>query len=1044
MAKFFIHRPIFATVIALIMILAGVGSVITLPYSAFPHITPPTVQVTATYYGADAETVAETVALPLENAINSVEGMIYMSSSNSAAGQCNITATFEVGYDQDIAAVDVMNAVQSATALLPETVQKQGVVVSKASTMLTMVISLTSADPQYDTLYLSNLAQILCVQPLQRLEGVGQVTVLAAQQYAMRVWLNPDRMAAMGVSADQVSIAIQQQNAQAAIGQSGAEPSVGSPAFTLNFVTLGRLTTVEEFENIVVTTGPDAAVVRVRDVARVELGSLLSNWGASLNGGAVGLLGIYQLPAANALAMSGEVRKEMARLKALMPPGIDIQFTYDASQFVTESLNDLFKTLIEAAVLVLVVIFIFLQDWRATMIPMIAIPVAIVGTFAGMAMMGFSVNTLTLLGLVLAIGLVVDDSIVVVENVYRQLELGAPNARVAAERAMQEVTAPIVATSLVLLAVFVPASLMPGITGQLYNQFALTIALSISLSAINSLTLSPALCGIFLKKPHHATWKPFVVFNRGFDAMRDSYANLVEWLAKHWYVIATAFVAGVISVSWLFMRTSTAFLPNEDQGYYYVLYQLAPGASIGRTRAAASEIREIVMRDSAVANFVEVSGMNQLLGGPDTASGFAVVVLKPWDERNARTENLRAILERAMPQLWKISEAAVMAAPPPPISGLGAVAGWQAQLEDINGAGFDDLAQVAVQFEAALIKRPELSRVNSPFQGEVPMVEVDFDRTKLSLLGLKISDVYSALGATMGQAFVNNFNEFRQVLNVMVEASPEARMRVVDLLRIRLKNKDGEMVPMAAIATVRIGTGVSNAPHYNAYNTVPVYGAPAPGYSSGDAITALNQVAKQVLPEGYAVEWTGTTYQEIEAAGYAPIVFGLSLVAVFLLLAALYESWALPFNVMFAVVFAVLGALCMLHLRSRPMDTYSQIGLVMLVGLSAKNAILIVEFAKSRLEGGEGIIQAAVESSRIRLRPILMTSVAFILGIFPLFIAIGAGAQSRRSIGTVVLGGMLGAVVVDQLVVPVLFTMVERLRAAVLGEKALRKPHDAA
>lgn len=1044
MAKFFIHRPVFATVIALIMVLAGVASVMTLPYAAFPQITPPTVQVNATYYGADAETVAETVALPLENAINSVAGMIYMSSSNSAAGQCNITATFEVGYDQDIAAVDVMNAVQSATALLPETVQKQGVTVSKASTMLTMVVSLVSKDPRYDSNFLSNLAQILCIQPLQRLEGVGQATVLALQQYAMRVWLDPDRMAAMGVSASQVSAAIQQQNAQAAIGQAGAEPSVGSPAFTLNFVTQGRLTTAEEFEDIVVATGPNAAVVRVRDVARVEMGALLSNWSASRNGGAVGLLGIYQLPEANALSVAEGVRKEMERLKPLMPAGVEYEVTFDSTSFVTESIHDLFKTLIEAAILVLLVIFIFLQDWRATMVPMIAIPVAIIGTFAGMAAMGFSVNTLTLLGLVLAIGLVVDDSIVVVENVYRQLEMGAPDSKIAAERAMKEVTAPIVATSLVLLAVFVPASLMPGITGQLYNQFALTIALSITLSMVNSLTLSPALCAIFLKKPHHATWKPFVVFNRAFDAMRDSYASLVEWLAKHWYVIASAFVAGVISVSWLFMHTSSAFLPNEDQGYYYVLYQLAPGASLGRTRAVADQIREIASRDTAVADVIEVNGMNQLLQGPDTSSGFSIVVLKPWGERDAETENLRAILFRAMPDLWQIPEASVIAAPPPPISGLGAVAGWQAQLEDINGAGFADLSKVATQFEAALAKRPELSRVNSPFEGEVPMVSVSIDRTKLSLLGLQVTDVYSALGANMGQAFVNNFNEFRQVLNVMVEAAPEARMRAADILRIRLKNKRGDMVPMAAIATVQVQTGVSNAPHYNAYNTVPVYGQSAPGYSSGDAITALDEVADQVLPEGYSVEWTGTTYQEIEAAGYAPIVFGLSLVAVFLLLAALYESWALPFNVLLAVVFAILGALVMLHLRSRPLDTYSQIGLVMLVGLSAKNAILIVEFAKSRLEGGEGIIQAAVESSRIRLRPILMTSIAFILGILPLFIAIGAGAQSRRSIGTVVMGGMLGAVVVDQLVVPVLFTVIERLRATVLGQKALHKPHDAA
>ncbi|MSR69065.1 MAG: efflux RND transporter permease subunit [Phycisphaerales bacterium] len=1024
MVRFFIHRPIFASVIAIITALAGAIAMVVLPIAQFPNIVPPTVQVSSTYNGADAVTVANSVTMPLEAQINGAEGMIYMSSNSTSTGASVITVTFEVGYDLDIGAVDVLNRTQTAMAQLPQQVQQLGVSITKQSTNLTVVVSLLSPDGTYDSKFLSNYANIVVQPILSRVEGVGDINVFGLLEYSMRVWLEPDSMAAMGISTDEVTQAIQIQNQQAAIGSIGASPTVGATAFNITLTTQGRLSTAEEFGNIVVRTGEDGAVVRIRDIGRTELGAFQYGSTSTMNGLSTGTIGVYQLPTANAFGVVEAVKEQMERLQPMFPPGVTWQVTYDSTAFVSASVDDLVTTLVEAGLLVLAVIFIFLQSWRATLIPMIAIPVSIVGTFAIMLAFGFTINTLTLLGLVLAIGLVVDDSIIVVENVYRQLELGAPDGKTAAERAMKEVAGPIVATSSVLLAVFIPAALMPGITGQLYNQFALTIAFSIVLSMVNSLTLSPALCGVFLQKTHKTTFRPYVLFNEAFETCTGHYSRFVRYLAHRWYIIAATFVAGAIGVVIMFDHTPTAFIPNEDQGYYFVGFQLPSGSSLERTEAVSARVLEIVKADPAVVDVIQINGFNFLTAVGEVNSGFIIVTLKPWDERDARTENSRAIIVRAFPKLMAIPEANVFPFPPPPIPGLGAVGGWQLQLEDINGAGFPVLAQASADFMAALAKRPEVVNLSTPFQSQVPIIRLKIDRAKAMSYGLSMTDVFNTLGQTIGQSFVNNFNEFNQVYNVMIQAEAEDRMKLADIFRLYVRNASGGMVPISAFTTYSFEVGTNNATRYNMYNTVQINGSTGPGFGSGQSIAAVAEVAAATLPTGITYEWTGVTFQQIEAGTYAPFIFALALIAVFLLLAALYESWLLPLNVLLAVTFAVLGALLLLKLLGRNLDVYGQIGLVMLVGLAAKNAILIVEFAKMRHDGGEGIIDAAVNASHQRLRPIMMTAIAFMLGVVPLTIAVGAGAQSRRSIGTTVLGGMIGSSTMDQLVVPVFFVMI--------------------
>ena len=1029
--RFFIDRPIFATVIALVMTLSGIVCAVILPIAQYPNIVPPTVQVSSTYNGADAGTVAQVVTLPLEQQINGVEGMLYMSSTSTSAGVSTITVTFEVGYDLDIAAVDVLTRVNQAMPQLPEAVQRVGVNLAKQSTNMTAVVSLYSPKGTYDSSFLSNYANITVEPVLSRVDGVGNTTVFGLMQYAMRVWLDPNKLSQLGLSTNDVLTAVKSQNNQASLGSVGGEPSIGQPAATLSIQTKGRLTKTEDFADIIIRSEANGAIVRLKDIGSVELGSYQYSSSSSLNGGSTATVAIYQLPSANAFDVIAQATSEMDRLASQFPPDVEYKIAYDTTKFVKASLDDLIKTLLEAGILVLITIYIFLQSFRATLIPMIAIPVSIVGTFAMMQIFGFSINTLTLLGLVLAIGLVVDDSIIVVENVYRQLEGGIKDPKLAAEMAMKQVGGPIVATSAVLLAVFIPAALMPGITGQLYNQFALTIAFSIAFSAINSLTLSPALCGVFLRKQEPSKFPPFVWFNESFEWVSSHYALFVRWLCKHWYGMVAVFLLGCVGVVHYLRTTPTAFIPNEDQGYYFVVFQLPPAANLLRTQAISNQLQEIVRKDKAVTDVIQINGLNFLTSSLQTNTGLLICTLKNWDDRDVLTENLRAIIMRAAPELMSVPDAIVMPLPPPPIPGLGNVGGWQLQIEALSGQSFDELSQVSAAFLDETAKHPELTGLHSPFSDAVPMINLKIDRTRVYALGLKLDDVFSTLGQTFGQTFINNYNDFGLVYNVMVQAGPESRMRVNEILGLRVRNSKGEQVPFASFAMPSIITGTDNATHYNLYNTVQVNGQTGAGYGSGDSIRAIDEAAKASLPEGFSYEWTGTTFQEIKAGSLAPLVFGMALVAIFLLLAALYESWLLPFNVLLAVSFAVLGALIALHIAGRALDVYAQIGLVMLVGLAAKNAILIVEFAKERADTGESVIDAASEASRLRLRPIMMTSFSFILGILPLVVATGAGAQARHSIGITVLGGMLGSTIMDQLVVPSFFYMFYTLRRKV-------------
>ena len=1026
--RFFIDRPIFATVIALVMTLSGIICAVILPIAQYPNIVPPTVQVTATYNGADASTVAQVVTLPLEQQINGVEGMLYMSSTSTSAGVSTITITFEIGYNLDIAAVDVLTRVNQAMPQLPDAVQRVGVNIAKQSSNMTAVVSLYSPNNTYDSSFLSNYANITIEPVLSRVDGVGNTTIFGLEQYAMRIWLNPEKLTQLNLTPDDVLKAVRAQNNQASLGAVGGEPSVGHPSTTLSIQAKGRLTKTDEFADIIIRTEANGAILRIKDIGRVDLGSYQYSSSSTLNAGATATIALYQLPTANAFDVVDKTKLAMERLKAQFPPDLEYKIAYDTTKFVKASLDDLIKTLIEAGILVLITIYVFLQSFRATLIPMIAIPVSIVGTFAMMAVFGFSINTLTLLGLVLAIGLVVDDSIIVVENVYRQLEGGIEDPKLAAEMAMKQVGGPIVATSAVLLAVFIPAALMPGITGQLYNQFALTIAFSVAFSAVNSLTLSPALCGVFLRKEKPTKFLPFVLFNRGFDFVSSHYALLVRWLCKHWYGMVAVFILGCFGVTHYLRITPTAFIPNEDQGYYFVVFQLPPASNLLRTQEISNQLQAMAREDENVTDVIQINGLNFLTSALQTNTGLLIVVLKDWDQRDVFTGNVRAILLRAVPKMRSIPDALVMPLPPPPIPGLGNVGGWQLQVEALEGQSFEELAAVSQAFLAEATKEPSLSGLTSPFSDSVPMVNLEIDRTRLYALGLSIDDVFSTLGQSFGQSFINNYNDFGQVYNVMVQADAPTRMRVAEIMDLRVRNSKGEQVPFASFAKPSIKTGTDNATHYNLYNTVQVNGQTAAGYGSGDSIRAIDRVADASLPEGFTYEWTGTTFQEIEAGSLAPLVFGMAIIAIFLLLAALYESWLLPFNVLLAVSFAVLGALLALHIAGRPLDVYAQIGLVMLGGLAAKNAILIVEFAKERADTGESVIDAASEASRLRLRPIMMTSFSFILGILPLVVATGAGAQARHSIGITVLGGMLGSTIMDQLVVPSFFYMFYSIR----------------
>ncbi|MFP3868315.1 MAG: efflux RND transporter permease subunit [Desulfobacteraceae bacterium] len=1030
--NFFIKRPIFASVIAIVITLAGAICLFLLPVAQFPPITPPTVQVSANYIGANAEVVEQTVTTPIEQKVNGVNGMLYMSSTSASDGTMNLTVTFDIGYDLDIAALDVQNRVQIAEAKLPPEVTRTGVKTTKRSPNLTLVVNLISPEGKYDQLFLSNYADIYIRDTLKRVPGVGEVTVFGSRDYSMRIWLDPVKLAGLRLAANDVAEAVRGQNLQVAAGQIGEPPAPPSQELQYPIVTLGRLEDVSQFEDIIIRTRPDGSVLRLKDVARVELGAQSYNSFGRLNSIQTIPIGIFQLPGANSVELADRVRVAMDRLAQSFPPGIEYKIIYDTTLFVKESIKEVIITLFFTMALVFLVAFIFLQDWRVTLIPGVTIPVSLVGTFILLKSLGFSINTLTLFGLILAVGLVVDDAIVVVENISRYIEEKGMSPRQAASAAMGEIIGPIIATTLVLFAVFIPVAFFPGTSGQLYRQFALTIAGAVGISTINALTLSPALSSLLLRSGEKKHGWFFRLYNRGYEWFARSYHRWIEFLILRWRWVMVLFLVLLACTLIMFQVVATAFLPQEDRGYFLVTQVGPEGTSLQRTGQVLDRVSDILQNTPGVGNVMAVAGYNLLTGTGAPNWAVAWVVLKPWSERRSAEMSLEAILDKVNQQFTAIQGAYVAAFIPPSIPGLGTLGGFQFELQDRSNKGLEALAQVTQEVIQQGNQQPGLTGLFSSFRIDMPQLFVDLDRTKTQTLGLSLPEVFDTLQTYLGSLYVNDFNKFGRVYRVYLQAEKSQRANPEDIDLLYVRKKSGEMVPLSTLVQVRRQVGPQAITHFNLFRSAQINGMAAPGFSSGEGIEAMTKLAAEVLPEGMGYEWSGTAYQELKTGGQAPIILALSLIFVFLFLAAQYESWVMPLMIMLAVPLAMLGALSTLWLRGIANDVYCQIGLVMLVGLASKNSILIVEFARQRRKAGLAIVEAAVEAARVRLRPVLMTAFTFILGVIPMVIATGAGAASRNSLGTTVFGGMLIATLLSLGLVPVLFVVLERLRERIL------------
>jgi HAE1 family hydrophobic/amphiphilic exporter-1 len=1044
MVNFFIARPIFATVLALLMLLVGGICIFVLPISLYPDVVPPQVQVTTTYTGADAQTVADTVTTPIEQQINGVKGQIYFSSDSTSNGLTNLIATFDVGYDQDIAAVDIQNKVATAQTSLPPEVKQYGVTIKKTSTNMVCVVNLTSEiDPKtqkpfYDATYLDNYAQINVVDALKRIPGVSDVNPFG-RKYAMRIWLDPDRMANQRISPDVVVQAIQSENKQAASGKIGASPAPPGQRFEYPITSKGRLSKVAEFEKIVVRRNDDGSFVYLSDVARVELDSENYETAGWLNGKPAGTVPIYQLSDANALDIVQAVRDQMDRVAKNFPEGLKYRIAYDTTLYVRENITEVKDTLLEAFVLVLIVVFVFLQGFRATMIPMIAIPVSLVATFAMMAAFGFSINTLTMCGLVLAIGLVVDDAIIVVENIEKFLERGMAPLE-ATRAAMAEITAPIVTIGLVLAAVFVPVAFIPGLTGRLYNQFAMTIVFSFLFSAFNSLTFTPAIARLLLKPKHGETkFPPFRWFNSGLRWVENSYDSFLDFGAHHWWTIVFPSLGLLALTGWLIYERPKAFIPTEDQGYLLVALQTPDGTTRGPTSRAAQQVSQLASELPGVRDVLLLDGYNAINGINETNTATAFVILEEWHHRTKpelRAVSLARELQKKLSE--QILEARVTVLQPPPIQGLSSTGGFDFMIEDREGKGVEATAAVVERFLEGARKRPELAGVFTTFSAKVPQLRFDIDRLKARRLDVPVSDVFSVLQTNLGAYYINDFNLFGKTWKVMIQAESRDRHKPDDIARLNVLNRQGNKVPLSALGEVKYALGPIDVPHYNMYTAARITGQPAQGFSSGQAIEAMQAVAAEVLPEGFDYEWTGTTYQEQKTGNMATYIFALSIICVFLFMSALYESWIRPLVIILTVPLATFGAMIGLWLYDMPLDVFGQIGLVMLIGLETKNAILIVEFGVELMEKhGMSIIDSAKEASRQRLRPILMTSFAFVFGVLPMAQATGAGAYSRNSLGVVIAFGIAVSTVLGRFVIPIYYVLGERLR----GSRPSPVPH---
>ena len=1027
-SKFFINRPIFATVLALIIVVAGLVTLNILPVAQFPDITPPTVQVSAVYPGANAETVAQTVGIPIEQQVNGVDGMLYMSSTSSSSGAYSLTITFAVGTDIDMATVQVQNRVSVAQSSLPEPVVVQGVTVQKQSSNIVMFLTMTAQDSIYDGLYLTNYAKLNLVDQLTRVPGVGAVNVMGAGDYSMRIWLDPEAMRIRGISPAEVYQAIQAQNMEVSAG------TVGQPigkdnanAFQYTLSVKGRLSSPDEFGNIILRSESEGKMLRLKDVARIDLGSASYSVVSQLRGHPTAAIAIYQQPGSNSLDVSKGVKEKMKELAQNFPSGIEYNVTLDTTDVINASIDEVLVTFLETTLLVVLVIFLFLQNWRAVIIPCITIPVSLIGTLAVMAALGFSINTLTLFGLILAVAIVVDDAIVVVENASRLLETGQYSPRDAVTKAMGEITGPIVGVVLVLLAVFIPTTLISGISGQLYKQFALTIAASTVLSGFNSLTLTPALCALFLEKSKPSNFFIYKGFNKVYDKTQGVYDRIVKWLLERPVAALVSYGAFTLIAIFLFVKWPSTFVPDEDDGYFIAVVQLPPAASLERTQAVGKQINAILDTYPEVKNYIGISGFS-IMGGEQSNAGTYFVVLKPWGERKGKNHTAAAVVKRFNEMAYSIQEGQIFAMVPPAIPGLGATGGLQLQLEDNRNLGPTEMQQAIGTLLNTYRTKPALASISSQYQANVPQYFLNIDRDKVQFMGIQLNQVFATLGYYMGAAYVNDYVQFGRIYQVKIEAGDQAQKVIDNVLQLSVPNAQGQMVPFSSFTDVEEQLGQNQINRYNMYQTAAITCNVAPGASSGEAIRQMQELVSQQLGEEFGYEWTSVAYQETQAGSTTTIVFLMALLVAFLVLAAQYESWTSPVAAIMGLPVALLGAMIGCFVMGTPVSIYTQIGIILLIALSAKNGILIVEFARDFRAEGNSIRDAAYEAGHVRLRPILMTSFAFVLGVMPLLFASGAGAESRIALGAAVVLGMAMNTLLATVYIPNFYELMQKLQ----------------